>query len=375
MYEEITDQFDCIVAEMGSTGTLVVLDQDTVSAVAEGDPDPKFATFVIESGTSKNGRIWSPEIFNKVCEQINNSSEPVVGYLGHIKPEDDGYSFPEIQLQWLKARLNVMSDKCQMYAKAYVLPDTKGREYLSRKLVRTVSWSGKAAMKPVRGGSQVTDFQLESIDLSRPRKAGMSARLVGGLTSEMDEGGTVEPKDIAALTEDELRQHAPLLVKEIETKVRDPLDKKVQEMAEGAVEAEGNASLLEGIREKLGLDEKADVLDVLGSLMTKVHGTAKETREKILDDVLGKKFKDEGTRKLVRRVLVAEMVSTSVAEDKVEEFVNEQINADDDLKRMVDEMEGSGRSMANGSSRRDPRKIEAGYEDDRIRVRKVGARR
>jgi len=392
-FQEITEVFECDVAEMGGANdhpltTLIKLDPAMIQSVTEGDDDPKFATFVISSGMSKNQRNWRPEVFQQVVEQINGATDPVVGYLGHIRPDDEGYAFPDIQLQWLKARLEMASDKTKLIAKAYILPGTKARDYLKRGLVKSVSWSGKAAMRPLKGGGyDVADFDLESIDLSRPRKAGMSAVMVGGLTSEMEnEGGSVKPEEIAALQENELRAHNPKLVGEIVDKATAPLETRITEMeadAEAGKEAEG---LVTKFREALGLDEKGDVLEALGKLIAKSKDVAKEARTRFLDAVLEKKFKDEPTRNLARRLIVTEMsegqyvTEMDSAEDdealekKTEEVVNKVIDKDDDLKKMVSEMEGSGgRSFSSSSSetRTGGRKIEAGYENDNIAVTKV----
>ena len=95
--KEIYEVFDT-VAEMSSDGVggLVPLSSDVVQAVKDDDDDdPRFATFVIESGWSKSRRYWGPELFGEIVSEISSSagSEPIVGYMGHIKPEDDSYSF------------------------------------------------------------------------------------------------------------------------------------------------------------------------------------------------------------------------------------------------------------------------------------------
>jgi hypothetical protein len=390
---EITEIFECDVAEMGGAHehpltTLLRLDDVTIQRVTEGDDDPKFATFVISSGKSKNDRNWRPEIFEKVVEQINSADEPVVGYLGHIHPNDEGYAFPDIQLQWLKARLEMASDRARLIAKAYVLPETKARDYLKRRLVKTVSWSGKAAMRPLKGGGHdIVDFDLESIDLSRPRKAGMSAVLVGGLTSEMEnEGGSVKPEEIAALQENELRAHNPSLVTTIEDSAKAPLKEKVTEIEADGEQGKEALTTLAKVREALGLDENGDLLEALGNLVAKSKDIAKEARTKYLDTVLEKKFKDEPTRNLARRLIVTEMATgeyvtemDSVENDedlekKTDEVVNKVIDNDPDLKKMVSEMEGSGGRSFSGGDARKTRKIEAGYENDNITVTKVRRR-
>jgi hypothetical protein len=382
--DQITDLFDVeVVSEMASgAATLVSLPPDRVAEITEGDDDPLFATFVIQSGWSKSKRYWPPEVLASISEQINNSGEPVVGYMGHIKPEDDSFTFPDIHFQWLKSVIQPSSDKTKMLVKAYVLPGTKAREYLKRKLVRTVSVRGDANLKRIQGGVAVSEFDLESIDLSRPRKAGMKTQLVA-LTSEMEDS-TVKPEEIAALQENELRAHNSALVTEIESKATKPLTEKVSEMEAAAEDGKKDSDLLTEIRKTLGLAEDADVLTTVGELMTKMKEATKGMKDKVFNSVLEKKFKNENTRNLVRRLAVSEMSSedeeTEDVEEytkKVEEMVNKFVEEDEDLKTLISTTEtGGGRSLTSLPGERGSREIKEGYENDNIEVKKAaGGRR
>lgn len=382
--DQITDLFDVeVVSEMASgASTLVSLPPDLVAEITDGDDEPLFATFVIQSGWSNSKRYWAPEVLDTISEQVNKAGEPVVGYMGHIKPDDDAFTFPDIQLQWLKSVIQPSSDKTKMFVKAYVLPGTKARDYLKRKLVRTVSVRGDANLKRIQGGVAVSEFDLESIDLSRPRKAGMKTQLVA-LTSEMEDS-TVKPEEIAALQENELRAHNPTLVTEIESKATQPLTEKVSEMEAAAEDGKKSTDLIVEIRKALGLAEDADVLTTVGELMTKLKESTKGIKDKIFSEVLEKKFKNENTRNLVRRLAVSEMsTEDEETEDedeyrkKVEEMVNNFIENDDDLKALVASTEtGGGRSLSSLPGERGNREIKEGYSNDNIEVTKVsGGRR
>lgn len=380
MGEFLVDTFEVeVISEMAvGAGTLVPLPAEIIDGISAVDDDPKFATFMIESGFSKQKRNWRPEILEKISEQINTSSEPVVGYLGHIKPEDDGYAFPEIQLHWLKSRCQRVGDKVRLYAKAYVLPKSKGREYLAQKLVRTVSIAGDAAMKPISGGGvDVVDFDLHSIDLARPRRGGMRTALVGGLTSEMKNGGNeVDKAEIAALSVNELRAHNPTAVAEIESEAKKPLEEKVSEMETAAEEVKPEVDLLSEIRKALGLDEKSDVLATIGTLLSKVKEIGKDAKDRVFDSVLAERFKDENTRALIKRSLASEMNALEIDDEsdeskkKVAEMVDSAIDKDDVLKSYVSEHDsGGGASFSKGKEQRGSREIKPGYENENIKVR------
>src|SRR5262245_6371764 len=388
-YEPIYDTFDStVISEMASgAGVLLPLSQEVIDSVAQDDDDPKFVTFLIESGWSKQKRYWGPTVFESIQEQVNNAADPIVGYLGHIPPDQDGYAFPDIQLQWLKSKLQVSSDKVKMLVKAYVLPQTKGRDYLKRGLVRSVSWRGNCLLKPIQGGVEVKDFKLESIDLSRPGKAGMQAALIGGLTSEVEEGrNDVKPDEIKALQENELRAHNPELVLTIESTAKKPLETKVSEQEATIEDSKSNVDLVAEIRKLLGISEDGDVLEVLSKTMDQLRAAGRTAKDAILDAVLEKKFKGDEqkvNRGLVKRLLASEMdkieLDGNEAKDReaVESKVNEMIEGDSELKEIVAEMqdthdeEDSGRSVETSNGDRKARKIEDGYANDRIAVRKA----
>ena len=384
-FESVYDTFEAtVVSEMASGAqALLPLDQEVISRVTEGDDDPKFATFLIESGWSNNKRYWGASVFESVQEQINSATEPIVGYLGHIPPDQEGFAFPDIQLQWLKSRLQVSQDKVKMLVKAYALPASKGKDYLSRGLVKSISWRGNALLKPIQGGVEVKDFKLESIDLSRPRKAGMQAALVGGgLTSEMEGRNDVKPDEIGALALNELRAHNSELVKAIEDEAKKPLETTISEMEATAEEVKPQLDLIPEIRKLLGMKEDGDILEVLGQTMTQLREAGKTAKDAILDKAIARKFKDESTRKLVKRIIASEMDGIELSgdekkdEEAISEKVNEMVDNDVDLKELVSEMEegregDGGGSTQNGDGDRRTREIKDGFSNERISVRKA----
>jgi hypothetical protein len=380
---DIVDELECVVEySADAVAGMVPLSPETVAEITEGDESPKFATFVIESGWSKSKRFWGADLFNDVAEQINKGEESIVGYLGHIKPEDDAYSFPEIQLQWIKARVQKTGDRARLAVKAYVLPETKGRDYLRRRLVKTVSWRGKAIQVPYEKGVRVSNFQIESIDLSRPRKAGMSARMVGALTSEMDEGGnSVKPEEIAALQENELRAHNPAIVKAIEDSAKAPLATKIGEMETAKAAVEPVVGIIPELRKLLGLDENTDDVTVLSKAVAQIKEAGKSVRDTLLAKVLSdKKFNDP----MLKRLITSEMsqkefdVTGDDDADKkaVTEMVNSIVDGDADLKKLVSEMEGTPPAIPGTADRdlegnRNKGDWKPGFSSSNVRVKAV----
>lgn len=379
---EIFEPVQIVGEQASQQGNILPVEKSVIEAITEGDDDPRFATFVVESGWSRSKRYWAPSVFSSVHEQISNPrGEPFVGYLGHINPEEDPYAFPEIQFQWLKSSVQSLGDKARIFLKAYVLPDTKARYYLKRGLAKSVSWRGEAVEVPMKGGRGVKDFFLESIDLARPRKAGMSASIVGGLTTEMHEGGdSVNTAEISALTENELRAHNPTLVQAIEDGATKPLSEQITKLeTTNADEKKETVDLLSEIRRLFGIAEDAPVLDVLKKAAEELSNAGRAVRDALLSDVLKGKFKDDRTRSLVQRLVAAEMVSQDIElsgdndKDKtvVTEMVNNYINGDEELKSMVSEMEGDPASPPSTGKTDDDgkREMKEGFENSNIRVK------
>jgi hypothetical protein len=390
--DEITELFDSVVEMTTDPAGLVRVAPELVDEISTGDPDPKFATFVIESGWSKSKRFWGPELFNEVASEINVAAEtePIVGYLGHIKPDDDPYTFPEIQLQWVGAKLlENTGSKAKLAVKAYVLPNTKGREYLEKKLVRTVSWRGKIAQELFEQGVRVKKFAIESIDLARPRAAGMSARLAGALTSEMEKegGNSVKPEEIAALQENELRAHNPGLVDSIEARVRDPLTQRVSEMENSEEEQKPLFSSIADLRKLLGLGNDVSDLDVISKAVQQLKIASKKVKEQIVTAFLEKKLKatdGDSSHKLVHSLVASEMSNrdfevtgdADTDEQVVSEIFTSVVDGNSNLKETVAEMmdaaPASPPNTGNDDRSGERREIKPGYESQNIRVRSAG---
>jgi len=382
---EIFEQFDDVVAEMTSDASgLVPLPADVVERVTEGDDDPRFATFQIESGWSKSKRFWGPELFDTVVAEINNSArggEAIVGYQGHIKPENDAYEFPPIKLHWLGAKLLQRDgDNAKLAVKAYVMPDA--RDYFKRGFVKSVSWRGKVRQEAFGKGVKIKEFLIESIDMARPRTAGMSARLVGSLTSEMEteEGGIVKPEEISALQENELRAHNPTLVQTIETEARKPLETKVSEMEDAEAASKPTLDLISEFRKLLGLADDTDDLTTVQAVIAELRSHGKKLRDSVLDRVLSKKLTggEERDRQLVRSLIATEMRDREIKltgieddDDKtVTEMVNSVIDGSTQLKEIVSEMEQTPAAPpVNQPPRGQQRELKAGMTTSTIRVR------
>jgi hypothetical protein len=346
-FEDIV--LDGIVSEMTADPAFnIPLDSARVQQIlaVTKDDAPQFPILRVEEGTSNNGRVWDAAILEDVAEQINRM-EPV-GYLGHIKPEDDGYAFPKPQTIWLKAVTKKEGAKTVLYTKGYNFPNADARMYGPLGVTREASWRGKAALQALPNGmKRVTKFVLESIDWSRKGKAGMSARLVA-IATEMEGSDKVDPKDIAALTVADLTAHNPNLIELIKRDATVEQQTRISEMEQEAEQAKDGLTLLARVRETLGLKAEDDPVAAIVSAQEELDKINRRTLHERLADILSKKVKNESARKTVLRLLpVSEMENLDDA--ALEAKVVASIDSDDEIKAIISEMEQTPVRPGRGS--------------------------
>jgi hypothetical protein len=342
--------FEIPVTEMAGTGDAIVqLDPGVVRELVEAnkDDDPQFPVIRVEEGLSGNKMLWTRGVMQDVAEQVNR--ENPVGYMGHIKPEDERWAFPEIQTKWLKAQMTVEPSTQSerkgnmvhtLYVKGYNLPKTRVRSYVAAKINLMTSWRGKADCEVLKGGvRKPVKFVMESIDWSRPGKGAMEARLVT-VAAESKEGvEKVEANEIAALSFAELKQHNPNLVELILRDGRDESTEKISEMEKEVEEGKEAKSLIDKLRELLKIEENGDVLQTVTDIVHRVEKAGRDEIVSALDTVLGRKVKNDKSRETIKRLLpVSEMVDEFTGKEKgeleklVEEKVNEAFDADEGIK-------------------------------------------
>lgn len=355
MADEMVKESVILTATVGEVtadvGEIVKIDSHRLDRIKAADPSEhpaKFVTVEVESGWSNNKRHWPSKVIDSIAEQVR-SSEPV-GYKGHPllrKDFDKGSDYPDPQTLWLSA-ISTLSEKGKrLLVKGYNITDQIRRE-LASGATRTVSICGDATMRVVKGGYEVEEFSLDSIDWARPGSAGMAGRVVA-LTAEMeddDEGSEiVKPEDIANLTEGDLRRHNPDLVTQIEgvgeqRKEKD-MEQKVGEQEAAVEAAKPDVDAVAEIRKLLNLDEKANVFEAVGEVLAKAKAGLKAEYEKTVDKLLDK-VENEDVRALVKQ-LVGEMDASTVeneedATKQAEEKVAEILDTNPTVKKIIGEM-------------------------------------
>lgn len=349
MEDEVKNEdifLDAPVAEMTDTAAAVIqLDPDQTRDLLKRtkDDDPQFPIVRVEEGLSENKFNWTPEMLESVADQINEKQP--VAYMGHIKPEDDRWVFPDPQTIWLKAKTVVESGKKVLYVKGYNLPKAKIRDLVAAGIARSTSWRGKADVKFLKGGVQEPyRFHLDSFDWSRPGKNAMSAALVGVVAEQTENERSedeVKPEDIAKLSLSELQTSNPNLVELIKREAVAEKDTVIAEMEETKQEGEDAKTLLQRLREVLHIDEKSDILEAVGNIIAKVEKIGTDEVMARIEKVLTDKVPSESARAVVKRLIpqitVAEMSEIN-DDDKFKEKIEAYLDSDDNAKAVIAEM-------------------------------------
>ena len=156
-------------------------------AVDDDTREEKFIYAYTDSGVSANKRDWSPDIMRSIGEQVVSKMPP--GYLGHIKPADYGFDFPEPQVVWFGSSITELAgEQVRLWLKGYLLPTAqKLTTWIKSKAVNSISVYGNVSYaKDSNGIDKILNIDLKSIDISRKLAEGLSSG-ISGLAVEMSD--------------------------------------------------------------------------------------------------------------------------------------------------------------------------------------------
>lgn len=155
--------------------------------INKDDRPEKFIYAYTDSGVSANNRDWSPDVMRSIGEQVVEKMPP--GYLGHIKPADYGFDFPEPQVVWFGSSITKLAgEQVRLWLKGYLLPTAqKLTTWIKSKAVNSISVYGNVTYsKDSNGIDKILNVDLKSIDISRKLAEGLSSG-IKGLAVEMQD--------------------------------------------------------------------------------------------------------------------------------------------------------------------------------------------
>lgn len=314
------------IAEMSAdvAGTLdIPVDETKVKKILERDTDPMFVTLqVAREGVSRNKRLYTAETMQEIADQINNDN--LDGYSGHLTKEEREHKNPRTETIWLGAKVAKDKDgKMSVYAKGYVMPYAKER----RQYLQTAFDLGKRVAVSIFGGAEkaiyntsqkayeIKGLALESIDWARSKSEGIPNDGTLILTSEMANNPTkgeemTRQEVIASLKADELREHNPTLVTEMETAAKtDMVDVSEMTAVQEAVGVESSDKAVEAIAE---MKSKLQGYEVTAEVDARV--VAKAARPVIRKMAIQEMKADESVKDTVARVLQSDQAQAIIKE-------------------------------------------------------------
>jgi hypothetical protein len=154
----------------------------SLDSLKEIDPNPMFITLPIGKVgvTSGNNRTYPRKAIESLVNSVNTNRPG--GIKGHLRDDERAYKFELPSVLWLAAEID---SNGLAWGKAMVVdPDTKQYFNVAKATGAKVATSiyGTAEMN----GNEVTNLEIESIDLAHPKRAGVPEAVAKAVvTSEM----------------------------------------------------------------------------------------------------------------------------------------------------------------------------------------------
>ena len=268
----------------------------------------KFIYAYTDSGISANKRDWSPDIMRSIGEQVVSKMPP--GYLGHIKPADYGFDFPEPQVVWFGSSVTELAgEQVRLWLKGYVLPTAqKLTTWIKSKAVNSISVYGNVSYsKDSNGVDKILNIDLKSIDISRKLVEGLSSGITG-LAVEMSdnnlEGDVCEMSESKTFTIADVKNDSVImnqLRQEFAAEMQ--LDAETNQLKATAAEMSQLCSVLD-VKQSQVLDSVKSMVALVTGIKTLFAGEQENVDvQKAAEDFLKEKAAvDEQLKKIVEIV-------------------------------------------------------------------------
>lgn len=272
-----------------------------IAELTAGDDDPMFLTLPIGQAnvTSKNGRYYDGEFLAELERQV--AANKPIGIMGHLKPEDLGTEFPAEAIHWVGTkRVGEM-----LWGKGYV-PAGAARERIRRykatnKPLATSIFAEAAgqfdkAVSAIRMAAK--SLKLNQIDIGPADRVGVpSLARLPLVTAEMQ-----QPK--------EEQMDKLTVINEMTADDARLLPKTVQEAILATVQPAPEIALVSELRGALGVDEKANVVQLVTELKQAKEAAAKTAVSNRITELVNDGIKIEAMRGMVTELVNARAPKT-----------------------------------------------------------------
>ncbi len=233
-----------------------------VDELTDGDDKPVFVTLPIGLVNAKSGnkRLYDDKFVKELEKQVI-ANKPV-GLMGHLKLEDRATEFPTEAVHWVgAARVGEL-----LFGKGYV-PPGEPRERLKRykatktKIATSIDciaegvWDEKEQAYRMKADT----LRLGQIDIAPADRAGIAdLAAVPHLTTEMMDSGTWDD-----FQEDNEMADKAQVIRELTADDAKILPEPVKQAVLAGAQVAPEVAQMQAVRELLGLDDKADVVQTV----------------------------------------------------------------------------------------------------------------
>ena len=280
-----------------------------VEALTRGDADPVFVTLPIgKIGVVSGNRRYYDDVFaGELVGQVISKRPP--GLMGHIPQFERDSTHRPAEIDWIGA----VREGDMVWGKGYIPPGAV-REYMRRRkavngeIATSIYGTAEQEWDEALEAWRVVNFELESIDLVPPERAGVrDLAAVPMITAEMQRGGTEGQNRESEETGMEITKEVRLKVIETLTgqDVKLIPDEVVNAIRRQALEDVAEIGLVAELRQALGLDDKADLVSAVRELGVQVEQHRRAAVEARIAALAGERVKVDDESQSIREMVVA----------------------------------------------------------------------
>ncbi len=298
MGERVEIQESIVWEFSGAYPSVPTADGVNIDELTRGDENPMFVTLPIgKVGViSDNRRYYDEGFARELVDQVLSKRPP--GLMGHIPAIERDSAHRPAEVDWIGA----IQEGVLIWGKGY-LPPGAVREYVRRRkavngeIATSIYGTAEQEWDQTLEAWRVSSFELESIDLVPPERAGVKdLAAVPMLTAEMqqEKDPANEGKEIPMENKLQIIETlTPADVKLLPTAVVDAIREQVTEIKQVAE-----------LRQALALDDKADLVAAVRELRTQVEKHRQAAVEAKIAELAVEHVKVDDADRSIRELVV-----------------------------------------------------------------------
>jgi uncharacterized protein (UPF0335 family) len=272
--------------------------------------------------TSRNGNTYGRKAIEKLVEQVNRKRPE--GRWGHLSQEQIGTAYEPPAVRWLAATLDATGTA---WGKLVALTAEAARHFETAEATGARVGTSIFGMEPKEENGEIVEYRLVTIDLANAERVGVPMTAAHPhITAEMEGATSTSP------TPDSTSQKGNPMPSEVRIEEliseKTTLQGEVATLKEQIKTLKGSSEDVRAVREMLDLEDDADVVKSLRSLL-ELHGELKTENTALLDAAMdaaiAKMVAVETARPIVRELVEAKKPLTRKQLDRaLDEVLNRE---------------------------------------------------